>query len=129
VTDTAATVCFNDLPPLGGDLHGGRFAGLVTDKTGQHFAVALLPDKPESELTFKKAVTWAESIGGVLPSRPISALLFANAKDQFDAEWHWTSEPDGSYAWFQYFYCGSQISCRQYNELRARAVRLIQLTA
>lgn len=120
---------FQDLPPLGQPLEGGTFAGLTTDKEGRHFAVARLPDKPEKNLKWKNAIDWAAGVGGVLPTRPVAALLFANCKDQFEPEWHWTSEAfDGSYAWGQYFDRGGQSSDRKGIELRARAVRLIQLT-
>jgi hypothetical protein len=118
------------LPALGAAYEGGLFAGLTTDKEGRHFAIALLPDKPDAKLAWKKAVDWADSVGGVLPTRPVAALLFANAKDQFEPEWHWTSEAfDGSYAWSQYFYYGFQGFSPKSYEGRARAVRLIQLTA
>jgi hypothetical protein len=128
-----AAIALADLPPLRGALHGGIFVGLTTDKEGRHFAVTLLPDKPaKDDLTWKAAIAWADSAGGVLPTRPVAALLFANAKDQFEEEWHWTSEAHeryGSAAWFQDFDGGYQDYFRKSDELRARAVRLIQLTA
>lgn len=118
------------LPALGAAFEGGIFAGLTTDKEGRHFAVALLPDKPEADLTWKKAVAWAVSVDGVLPTRPVAAMLFANCKDQFEERWHWTSDAfDGSFAWSQYFSNGYQSYGRDSYEGRARAVRLIQLTA
>jgi hypothetical protein len=129
---TTSTLTFADLPPIGAQLDAGIFIGLTTDKTGQHFAVALLPDKPkdDTELTWKKALAWADGAGGTLPTRPVSALLFANAKDQFEETWYWTSEEHGgSYAWFQYFTSGHQNITRKDDTCRARAVRLIQLTA
>jgi hypothetical protein len=129
---TAAALAFADLPPVGAPLDAGIFIGLTTDKHGRHFAVALLPDKPkdDAELTWKKALAWADGAGGTLPTRPVSALLFANAKGQFDPTWYWTSEEfDGSYAWFQDFANGGQDVTRKDDTCRARAVRLIQLTA
>jgi len=120
----------SQLPALGATLEGGIFAGLTTTKEGTHCAVVLLADKPEKLLTWKKAVAWADGIGAVLPTRPVAALLFANAKDQFDPWWHWTSEEfDGSYAWGQGFGYGYQGNYLKSYEGRARAVRLIQLTA
>ena len=118
------------LPAVGAAYEGGLFAGLTTDKEGRHFAVALLPDKPEKLLPWKKAMEWAASVNGMLPTRPVAALLFANAKDQFEPDWHWTSEAfDGSCAWFQYFFSGGQYNYHKSYEGSARAVRLIQLTA
>jgi hypothetical protein len=123
---------FSTLPPLGAALDGGIFCGLTTDREGKHFAVALLPDKPkdDAELTWKKALAWADGAGGALPTRPVSALLFANAKDQFEETWYWTSEEHGgSYAWCQDFGSGGQTISHKDDTCRARAVRLIQLTA
>lgn len=130
--ETITPLTFATLPALGAALGGGIFVGLTTDKQGQHLAVALLPDKPanDEELTWRKAMDWAKDVGGELPTRPVSALLFANARDQFEASWYWTSEEfDSSYAWVQYFYNGEQTSIPKDYALRARAVRLIQLSA
>jgi hypothetical protein len=94
---------------LGAPLEGGTFAGIITLKDGSHVAIALLADKPAERLKWADAKTWAESVDGVLPTRPVAAMLYANAKDQFEERWHWTSEPvDGSYAWMQYFFSGTQ---------------------
>lgn len=121
---------FSDLPQLGATLDGGIFIGLTTSKDGTHYAVALLADKPEGELTWTKAIAWADSVGGTLPTRSVAALAFATAKDQFEPTWHWTAdEYDGSYAWYQYFFYGTQYYARKATTLRARAVRLIQLAA
>jgi hypothetical protein len=125
-----ATTQLATLPALGAAFEGGIFAGLTTDKEGRHFAVTLLPDKPAKRLPWKKAVDWAASVDGTLPTRPVAALLFANAKDQFDRDWHWTSEAfDGSYAWDQYLLYGDQTTTLKSYEGQARAVRLIHLSA
>ena len=125
-----ATTQFATLPALGGAFEGGLFAGLTTDKEGRHLAVVLLPDKPATTLAWKKAVEWAACVNGVLPTRPVSELLFANAKDQFDPDWYWTSEVFyRSHAWGQYFDSGFQGTSRKSYEGQARAVRLIQLSA
>lgn len=131
MTDTKlTTVALSALPPLGGELDGGVFIGLTTAKDGKHYAVALLADKPEGDLTWETATAWAESVGGVLPTRPVAALAFATAKDQFEPVWYWTAdEYDGSYAWCQSFGNGYQDNNHKDDGLRARAVRLIQLTA
>ena len=119
----------SDLPPLGQPLEGGLFYGLTTTPDGQHCAVVLLADKPDATLPWKKAMAWAKKLKAALPSRPVAALLFANAKAQFEPGWHWTAdELDGSYAWGQYFDYGFQGSAHKSCEGRARAVRLSHLT-
>lgn len=113
-----------------GDAHeGGIFAGLTTTKDGRHCAVILLADKPADDLSWKKAMNWAEKLGAELPTRTVAAMLFANLKDQFEERWHWTSEAfDGSCAWGQGFLSGYQLGLHKSYGGRARAVRLIQLT-
>lgn len=120
----------NELPAIGQTVEGGIFAGLTTTKDGEHCAVILLEDKPGNQLTWEAAMKWAETLNAALPTRPVSALLFANLGDSFEKDWHWTSESwDGSYAWTQDFYYGYQNGNLKSSEGRARAVRLIQLTA
>ena len=79
---------------------------------------------------------WAEEAGGALPTRPVAALLYANAKDQFDPTWYWTSdtldqdtgdEDDASFAWYCYFYYGYQYYDHKSAEGAAVAVRVIPL--
>jgi hypothetical protein len=113
---------------LGSPLEGGSFQGILTLPSGMHVAVVLLADKPDEELNWKDAKAWAESVGGELPARPAAAMLFANAKDQFEPEWHWTSEAyGGSYAWFQHFVSGDQFTSHVGSNNCARAVRMIPL--
>lgn len=113
---------------LGAPLEGGSFQGILTLPSGAHVAVVLLSDKPAEELTWADAKKWAESAGGELPARPTAAMLFANAKDQFESEWHWTSEAyGGSFAWFQGFDYGVQFSGHVDGNYCARAVRMIPL--
>ncbi len=129
---TITPLTFATLPALGAELDGGRFCGLTTDKAGAHFAVVLLPARPEKRLPWKQAVAWAEQAGGALPTRPVSALLYALAKEQFERAWYWTceeDEEDGSYAWLQTFGNGNQFYYHKSYEGRAVAVRLIQLSA
>lgn len=135
ITDT---ITFATLPGLGTEAFGGKFYGLTTLKDGTHAAVILLPNKAQERMGWKKATAWAAEAGGVLPSRPVAALLYANAKSEFEATWHWTSdelqadtgdEDDASYAWDCNFgYGGSQSFTRKDDEGSARAVRLIPLT-
>ncbi|MBA4343246.1 MAG: hypothetical protein C0423_14005 [Methylibium sp.] len=126
------------LPALGQPLDTGLFCGVITRKDGTHCAVVLLADKPDTRLTWSKAKAWADGVGGQLPSRPVAALLYANAKDQLQPAWHWTSdtldadtgdEDDASYAWGCYFRHGDQNDTRESAEGAAVAVRLIPLTA
>ena len=118
-----------ELPAVGQPLESGIFAGITSTVEG-HFAVVLLADKPGGDLTWKKAINWAEKLGATLPSRPVAAMLLANLKAQFEPSWYWTNESfDSSFAWYQYFITGDQYYCSKSAELRARAVRLIQLTA
>lgn len=133
-----ATISFASLPALGAELEGGIFSGITTLKDGTHAAVILLPNKAQKRMTWKKATAWAEEVGGQLPSRPVAALLYANAKPHLDPAWHWTSDTldqdtgddsDASYAWLCNFSRGYQGNYRKSDEGAARAVRLIHLTA
>ena len=114
---------------LGTQLEGGTFQGIVTLPNGTHAAIVLLADKPDKLLTFEQAKAWAESVDGELPARPAYAVLFANAKDQFEERWHWTCEPfGGSGAWMQFFGDGCQDWSYVSTKYCARAVRMIPLS-
>ncbi len=109
---------------------GEVYAGLVlTDDGKPSNHLVLLPGQAE-DITWEAAKTWAKEAGGTLPTRPEAALLYANAKSHFEAEWYWCAEEysDRS-AWFQGFGNGNQLSTGKSAELRARAVRLIQIDA
>ncbi len=121
---------------IGAPLEGGTFAGVITLPGGAHVAVALLPDRPDVRMNWADAKAWAESIEGQLPTRPVAALLYANAKAQFERDWYWTSdelqtdtgdEGDASYAWLCSFSSGGQGYDRKGLTGAARAVRLIHL--
>lgn len=133
-----AAILLSALPPFGQPPDEGTFRGIITTKDGTHMAVVLLDAKPKGRMTWKKAVDWADSVGGALPSRPVAALLYANAKGLFDPTWYWTSdsleadtgdEGDASYAWYCYFIYGDQRYYHKSAEGAAVAVRLIPLTA
>lgn len=114
-----------ELPELpAGQLNAGL---VMQDGKPSHWLI-LLPEVPASRLKFQDATAWAESIGGELPTRQEQSLLFANLKDQFEADWYWSGEEykSGSgYAWYQGFNYGYQILNRKGYEFRARAVRRI----
>lgn len=129
-TEAPPRLSFNALPPLRSPLMGGIFAGVTTTPDGTHHAVVLLPGAPPTQLDWKSAMAWADEIKASLPSRPVAAMLFANVLDEFRGEWHWTCEElNGSLAWGQHFGHGTQFYYPKSYEGRARAVRLIQLTA
>ena len=121
------SIQFADLPALGAEFEGGKFAGITTQKNGTLVAVILLPNKAQ-ELTWKKAMNWAEKLNAELPSRPVAALLFANVKSELNPKWHWTNEAyDASYAWLCTFYNGDQDysqawkkRCRQYDRKQVK---------
>lgn len=133
-----AAILFASLPPLGQPLESGTFCGIVTAKDGTHHGVVLLDDKPVKRLTWKAAQDWAASVGGQLPTRPVSAQLYANSKARFGATWYWTGdsleadtgdEDDASFAWSCDFFGGTQSYRHKSAGGAAVAVRLIPLTA
>jgi len=102
---------------------GEVYAGATTSPAGVSTHIFLLPE------TFKgpweKAMAWAAKLGGELPDRVESALLFANCKNEFEPTWHWTREElDDAFAWSQTFGNGYQSYYHKgNNDCRARAVR------
>ena len=105
---------------------GELYAGLLLGDDGKpsHHLV-LLPQRGE-DLDWNDACEFAEEAGGELPTRREQSLLFANLKQHFKAVWYWSGEQhqdDGSYAWYQYFYFGSQGHGYKSYEARAVAVR------
>ena len=112
-----AALSFASLPALGSKLDGGTFHGITTLKDGTHCAVVKLDVQPPGRMPWGQAKAWAEEVGGQLPTRAVAALLYANAKDQFEKTWYWTSETldadtgdedDASYAWYCDFNHGNQ---------------------
>jgi hypothetical protein len=125
-----APVSFAHLPPLGTTFEGDVFAGITTRPDGTHCAVVLLGAKPSKRLDWAGAMAWAAEQGAELPARPVSALLFANARGHFEKDWYWTCEAyDGSFAWIQTFGHGFPLSKHKSDEGRARAVRLIPIVS
>ena len=104
---------------------GEQWVGTILSAGGKKEHVILLPGE-QTDINWKDANEWAASIGGQLPDRVESALLFSCMKDQFKEEAYWTSEEhkgNAEWAWSQTFYTGYQdVDCKSH-ELRARAVR------
>ena len=131
-TTEASTISLQALPAIGAALAGGLFAGVTTYRDGTHSAVVLLDDKPSKRLDWGSAMAWAQELQAELPTRPVAALLFHHLPTQFEQVWHWTSEAvegEGSFAWNQDFGYGTRYVSPKSYEGRARAVRLIPLTA
>jgi len=105
---------------------GEQYIGSIISADGKKREhIILLPGELTDE-NWDNCMTWAASIGGELPDRVESALLFATLKDQFAEEWYWTREQDAhgdSYAWVQDFGNGTQGYGRKSTKFRARAVR------
>lgn len=115
-------------PEIGADWNGGKYAGLsLHDNQPVH--LVLLPGD-EDDLTWNKAVAWAEKQGGVLPSRIDQLVLFKNLKSEFQAAYYWSGETvasDSAYAWVQYFDSGHQGYGHKGSKTRVRAVRRMPL--
>lgn len=127
---------FADLPALGAPLDGGTFCGITTFEDGTWAALILLPDRPTGTFSWQAATDWAASVGGQLPTRLMATMLYANAKDQFDPRWYWTSstldadtgdDDDSVYSWSCDFSYGILYYDPKSYEGGAVAVRLINL--
>ena len=109
---------------------GEVYAGLLLGENGApDVHVFLLPGEV-SGVTWPDAKTWAEKIGGELPTRREQSLLFANAKASFQPAWYWSGEQHASYsdrAWGQDFGYGNQSDFRKSFAGRARAVRRLPI--
>ena len=104
---------------------GERWVGTIISVGGKKEHVILLPGEKEN-INWQDATEWAASIGGQLPDRVESALLFNCMKDEFKEEAYWTCEThtgNAEWAWYQSFSNGYQCYSLKYCELRARAVR------
>ncbi len=109
---------------------GEQYVGCIISADGKKREhIILLPGELDSA-SWGTAMEWATSIGGTLPDRCESALLFATLKDQFKPAWYWTCEQyaygDG-YAWMQDFCYGYQGYNHKSSEYRARAVRRLSI--
>jgi len=105
------------------------YAGAIInpDGTGHH---VILLDGDHDDADWQSAMDWAKEQGGDLPNRVETALLFNQLKDRFKPEWYWTNEQHASgsgCAWYQDFFRGSQYDTHKDDELRARAVRRLDI--
>jgi hypothetical protein len=110
------------IPPL---TEGEIYIGAIGDSSGNLHHVILLPGDND-DATFEDQMSWAESIGGDLPTRIEQAMLYANHKNLFKKTLYWSNETyySGSgCAWYQSFFNGYQYDTYESYELRARAVR------
>ena len=106
---------------------GEIYIGAIGDALGNLHHVILLPgDNAPSDWDTQAA--WAQSIGGELPTRVEQSLLFSQCKSLFKEEAYWSNDcSESGWAWFQYFYGGTQGHYRKGYELRARAVRRLPI--
>jgi len=109
---------------------GERYVGAIisADGTRAHHIILLPGDNDDA--SHAKQTAWAKSIGGELPDRVESALLFATMKDEFKADWYWTRDQHASLsdcAWVQDFHDGNQFCSRKVFAYRARAVRRLPI--
>ena len=124
-----------NIPRVGEIIDGLTVGALMIDqRTGQPYALMVSPVRPDDELDWYAANTWASGIGDGfrLPSRPEGAALYANngklGEAAFQPEWHWLNERFSSHsAWLQYFDDGSQVSDHKDDECRARTVRRVNI--
>lgn len=118
---------FSDLPNLRTPLAGGTFAGITTTADGQHVAVVLLPVQA-GEMSWDLAQKWAKAVGGVVPTRPVAAMLFSNCGTHLVQDWHWTSDVHNKhYAWWCDFYDGEQKQVSRDESGECVAIRLIPI--
>lgn len=109
---------------------GEVYIGIIVSGDGERaYHLFLLPHEHTGD-SWEGATEWAKLLGGELPDRVESALLYAHAKGQFTPEFYWTSEQntyDANYVWCQGFDGGSQYGHRSDSRLRARAVRRLPI--
>lgn len=105
---------------------GEHYVGLILGKNGEpDHHLYLLPPQAE-RMSWAKALEWAKSQGGELPTRREQSLLFANVPELFQAAWYWSGEQHASYsvcAWVQGFGNGGQYCSPKSGEYRACAIR------
>ena len=122
-------------PQIGQLIDGLTVGALMIDQqTGQPYALLVSHVRPDGELEWDAANTWAASLGDGfrLPSRPEGATLYANngqlGEAAFDPEWHWLNEQHSArIAWGQRFVVGLQGIDLKDVQFAARAVRRVDI--
>ena len=117
----------SNLPELA---EGETYVGCIGDALGNLHHVILLPGDND-DATHEAQLEWAKSIGGDLPNRIEHAMLWANHREQFKKDWYWSNEThhsESGWAWYQDFLYGTQSYDTSDNELRARAVRRVNIS-
>lgn len=100
---------------------GYRHLKPTTWETGYHFRDGDNPSSLPPGYPYKNEAPIAQTA---------TELFQDGGAEAFDASWYWSSTIySEASAWFQNFNDGDQSYDRQGDELRARAVRLIQLNA
>jgi hypothetical protein len=110
--------------------NGERWLGAVVSADGKKCEHIILLPGEKNATNWKDAMAWAASIGGELPDRTESALLFATMKDEFKPEWYWSCEEHAAgpvYAWLQVFDDGIQNDFHKSDRGTARAVRRLKI--
>lgn len=117
------------LPNVPAAQPGERYAGIAFVDGAPSHHLFLLDAKSDKKMNWDAADAWAKGVGGELPTRFESALLYANLRDQFDTNnWHWTATQfSAGSAWVQGFGNGSQDTSDKSLEFLARAVRRLPL--
>ena len=108
---------------------------MIDPQTGQPYALLVSPARPDAELEWDVANTWAASLGDGfrLPSCPEGATLHANngqlGAAAFESEWHWLNEQSSARtARLQLFDVGYQLDdVRKVDQYAARAVRRVDI--
>jgi hypothetical protein len=117
-----------NLPAIGAEIAGGKFAGISLYK-GERVGLILLPDNG-GDRPHAAALEWAKGLDADLPTRIDMCVLYENAREEFEDEWHWTSETHpryADYAWCQGFGDGNQDLDRKSYGYRCRAVRRVAI--
>lgn len=107
---------------------GEIYAGILLNEDGSpsHHLILLPGDNAGAD--WQTQMDWAKSTGGELPTRREQSLLYANCKQHFERSWYWSGEEYSSgTAWYQYFVYGLQDYFLKLYELRARAVRRVEI--
>lgn len=129
-TAIASPTLHTPLAAIGSPFDGGIYAGICRGRGGAADYHLILLDEAPGEMPWKRALGWAKTAGGDLPSRFEAALLYANLQECFVTDWYWTSTQYAggeAYAWIQYFTNGGQRLDHKDYGFRARAVRRLPI--